>query len=175
MRQSIFKLSHVNYLPFSGYQLAPPLLPIVHIATLISNPIVVGVDTMAVLEPILELPLVNAGRLEHGSSLVELVLIVESSIVCVGEVILGPFQDAVEFVSLSIESFEGMVGPFFLAPAFEEVVLEGPFVGEIMGVVESVFCFCLVVEEEAFVVGSIGKDEYSFAMSFSRSEAANVD
>jgi hypothetical protein len=130
---------------------------------------------MAVLNSVFKFSRIKACRLVENASAVELVIFIESSIIDVGIIVLGPFHYSVGFVASAVNSLEGVVSAFLATFAFEKIFLEAALVSEFFGVVESVEAIGLVGIEEPFIIGAIRENEYSSTMSLPFPEASDID
>lgn len=107
----------------------------------------------------------------------ELVLLVESSLVLVLAIGCDPLQNTLSPCSISVMSFEIMMFGFLLAEAVKGVVLEATSVGKVLGFIESLTFkgLCFVVVELSTVVRAVIEDKDSSTLGVAMLEVSNVE
>lgn len=175
MGETVPKLPNIYILSSATDELAKSFFTIIQVITLVHKSGFISVSSIAVLNSVFKFSRIKACRLVENASAVELVIFIESSIIDVGIIVLGPFHYSVVFVASAVNSLEGVVSAFLTTFAFEKIFLEAALVSEFFGVVESVEAICLVGKEEPFIIGAIRKNEYSSTMSLPFPEASDID
>ena len=104
----------------------------------------------------------------------ELILLVEISVIGIFEFVIDPCEQTLWFVTKSIISFKGWILWFLFAFSFEFVVFELSFISEGIGYVLSL-TLCVIFIELSFIIGTIFLDKHSFSICFSLFPLSNVD